>query len=76
MDKKLEGKPGQSRRRKATELKRCHVAQCQRGRQIRRARLACLLFPDVAESNEGVDMRLKCFAQCTDAHLAIKCVLI
>ena len=63
MDKKLKGKPGQSRRRKATELKRRHAAQCQRGRQIRRTRLACLLFSDVAESNEEVDMCLiLCFA--------------
>jgi len=34
MDKKLKGKPGQSRRRKATELKRQPLAQCQRGRYL------------------------------------------
>jgi hypothetical protein len=56
-NKKLKGKPGENRRRKATELKRCPAAQSQRGHQIRRTRSPCLLFPVVAQRNEEVDMR-------------------
>ena len=64
MDKKLKGKPGENRRRKATELKRCPAAQGQRGHQIRRTRGPCLLFPAVAQRNEEVDMRQTLGSRC------------
>jgi hypothetical protein len=63
-DKKLKGKPGENRRRKATELKRCPAAQGQRGHQIRRTRGPCLLFPAVAQRNEEVDMRQTFGSRC------------